>query len=234
MAERRKILITGATGGIGLALARRLAVRHDVLLTGRKATHPDLPAGAFYVEADQQNPVECATSIIAAFERLGWNHLDNAILNAGTGTASLDGLDTAQIIRNTLDVNLCATVSLARALFPFLQAAHGTLTCVGSVAHKGAALFPAYAASKAGLDAFARALRAEWQGRVCVQIVHPGPARTQMHAKAGFDPGKVQKFFIDPDTMADMLERAVAGQKSPVKLSFLRRASFSLWKGRLL
>jgi NAD(P)-dependent dehydrogenase (short-subunit alcohol dehydrogenase family) len=234
MAERRKILITGATDGIGLALAKRLAPKHDLILTGRKASHPDLSAGAIYVQADQADPIACSEIILAALQKAGWDNLDNAVLNAGTGFAAIDGLDTSEIIRTTLDVNLSANIALVHALFPLLEKAKGTLSFVGSVAHKGSPLFPAYAASKAGLDALARALRSEWQGRVTVQIIHPGPTDTGMQAKAGYDPGRLRRVFIKPDIMAEMMERAIASQKSPVTLSFARRATFSFWKGRSL
>lgn len=234
MVERRKILITGATDGIGLALAKRLAQNHDLILTGRKSTHPDLPAGAIYVPADQSNPLDCVDAVLTALQNAGWNSLDNAVLNAGTGFAAIDGLDTSEIIRTTLDVNLSANIALAHALFPRLEKANGTLSFVGSVAHKGSPLFPAYAASKAGLDALTRALRSEWQNRVSVQIIHPGPTDTAMQEKAGYDTGKLRRIFIKPDIMAAMLERAIASQKSPVTLSFARRATFGFWKGREL
>jgi NAD(P)-dependent dehydrogenase (short-subunit alcohol dehydrogenase family) len=234
MAERRKILITGATDGIGLALSKRLAPKHDLILTGRKASHPDLPAGAIYLQANQSDAVECAQTIFAALQKAGWDRLDNAVLNAGTGFAAIDGLDISETIRTTMDVNLAANIAIAHALFPLLEKLNGTLSFIGSVAHKGSPLFPAYAASKAGLDALARALRSEWQGRVTVQIIHPGPTDTGMQAKAGYDAGKMRRIFIKPDIMADMLERAIASQKSPVTLSFARRATFSFWKGREL
>jgi NAD(P)-dependent dehydrogenase (short-subunit alcohol dehydrogenase family) len=227
-------MITGATDGIGLALAKRLAPKHALILTGRRASHPDLPASAIYLQADQSDPTVCAQTILAALQKAGWNKLDNAVLNAGTGFAAIDGLDTSEIIRSTIDVNLSANIAIAHALFPLLQKSDGTLSFVGSVAHKGSPLFPAYAASKSGLDALARALRSEWQGRVNVQIIHPGPTDTGMQEKAGYDAGKLRHIFIKPDVMAKMLERAIASKKSPVTLSFARRATFSFWKGREL
>ena len=160
--------------------------------------------------------------------------LDNAVLNAGIGYAAANGVETAGQIRRTLAVNLTASILLARALHPWLAKAGGTLTFVGSVAHRGAALIPAYAGSKAGLHGLARALRSEWRGKVAVQAVHPGPTRTDMHDKAGYDPGRLRAVFLPTPAVAAMLEGAIAGRRSPVTVSHGRYlAGGALWSGRL-
>lgn len=238
MAEaRRRIVITGGTSGIGLELVRRLADRHDILVAGRRADTdalPVLPEGVRYVHAPLTDPEAATQAIAEAMLKAGWVKLDNLVLNAGTGFAVEGGIESAAQIRDTLAVNLTASVLLARALFPWLEKAGGTLTLVGSVAHKGQALFPAYAASKAGLHGLARALRAEWSGRVAVQIVHPGPTRTEMHAKAGHDPGRLRTIFIPAGSMAAMLEGAIVARRSPVTLSFGRYwTGRAAWSGKL-
>lgn len=223
--DRRKILITGATSGIGLALAQRLADRHDVLVAARKPAAQAsaiLPAGCAYVQADFAAPDQAAQTIANHLLKAGWTNLDNAVINAGVGFVTQNGTDTVDLIRQTLDTNLTASVLLARALHPWLAKRHGTLTLVGSVAHKGQGLFPAYAASKAGLHGFARALRSEWAGAVNVQIIHPGPTQTAMHQKAGFNPGKMGDYFLTADSVAAMMERAIASKRSPVTCSFAR------------
>jgi NAD(P)-dependent dehydrogenase (short-subunit alcohol dehydrogenase family) len=220
---RRRILITGATDGIGLALARRLADQHDLLLTGRRPMVEGLPSGVLYVRADQADPVAAATIVDAALSASGWHALDLAILNAGTGFAAKDGFDDPATIRLTLDVNLSSAVALSSMLFARLAAASGGLVLIGSTARRGSAAFPAYAASKAALHGFARALRAEWRGRVAVQMLHPGPTATAMHAKAGFDPGRMRAVFAGDMEMAAMIEDAIASGAAGADLSFLRR-----------
>ncbi|MEO0543648.1 MAG: SDR family oxidoreductase [Pseudomonadota bacterium] len=225
MAKRRKILITGATSGIGLALTQRLCGRHDVLAIGRRnevEAGALLPDGVVYIQADHSDPAGCAKAIAQGLLKLGWLKLDNAVLNAGVGTVVEDGTESVDLIRETLDTNLTAPVLIVRALYPWLSKANGTLTLVGSVAHKGQGMFPTYAASKAGLNGLARALRSEWRGSVTVQAVHPGPTKTEMHAKAGYDPGKVGALFIGADQMAGMLEGAIANGRSPQSLAFVR------------
>ncbi|MDF1606783.1 SDR family NAD(P)-dependent oxidoreductase [Hoeflea sp. YIM 152468] len=236
-ATRRRILITGGNTGLGLALAKKLSGRHQILLSGRKSQAEvagTLPPGAGYVVADHADPERSVQTLIAGIRDLGWDRLDNAVLNAGTGMMAHDGLDTVSAIRETLDVNLVATILQAQALFPLLAKARGTLTLIGSVAHKGSANVPAYAASKAGLHGFARALRSEWSGRVSVQVLHPGPSKTGMHAKAGYEPGRIRALFLDADDVAAMMASAIAARRSPVTISWIRYFNGGAFTGRKL
>ena len=199
-------LITGGTSGIGLALAHRLAGTHDLFLTGRSERN-GLPKDAGFIKADLSVPGEAANRIEAALRHAGVGALSKLVLNAGTGTYAAVGAEDAAMIHRTLDVNLVASVLLAHRLAPFLEAGGGRLVLIGSVAHKGSGNMPAYAASKAGLAGLARSLRAEWSGRIGVQIIHPGPTRTPMHEKAGYVPGRLERLFFSADAMADEITR---------------------------
>ncbi|MCI5078522.1 SDR family oxidoreductase [Oricola sp.] len=223
---RRKILVTGGTDGIGLELVRRLADRHDVIATGRRPrgqVAASLPEDVIYLQADQSAPEEAAQAIVRGLLEHNQSRLDHAILNAGTGYAVAPQTETAEAIRRTLDVNVVSAIALAHALFPFLERAEGQLTFIGSVAaRRGSSRFSSYAASKAALDGLARALGAEWRGTVRVQVLHPGPTRTAIHAKAGLELGWIERFFLPPETMAAMLETAIQRGRSPETLSLRR------------
>ena len=237
MAARRKILVTGATDGIGLALVQRLAPRHDVMAAGRrspKEARALLPENVVYAQADQTGPEAAAQAVARALLQNNWARLDFAVLNAGTGHATAPQVETSEAIRSTLDVNLSGTIFLAHTLLPWLEKSRGQLTFVGSVARKGAPDFASYAASKAGLHGVARALREEWRGRVRVQILHPGATMTGMHEKAGFDPGWMRQWFIRPNDMAAMMEAAIRAGGSPRTLSFLQYLAGASVLGRTI
>ena len=208
------MLVTGGTDGIGRELVRLLAARGDrVIATGRREG-PD-PALATWVHADQSEPERAAKTIAAACE----GGIDVAILCAGTGTVASEGVEGSETIRRTLRVNLTATILIAHALAPMLLERGGTLALVGSVARGGAAMLPSYSASKAGLHGFARALGEEWRGRASVVMLHPGPTRTDMQAKAGMDVGRTARLFVPAPLMArTLLARvdAAQGRRAPM------------------
>ncbi|RFC65345.1 SDR family NAD(P)-dependent oxidoreductase [Fulvimarina endophytica] len=208
--ERPVALVTGASAGLGLALARRWSGRYQLVLTGRRDALEDrLADDAIYVPADLTRPQTAVATLLQALGEAGIDRLHRVVLNAGTGRHGDPFAEDAGDIRRTLAVNLAAPVSLAHALFSRLDACGGRLVLIGSVAHGGSALLASYAASKAGLDAFGRALREEWRGRVPVSMIHPGPIATEMHAKAGFDPKGMRRFFASPERMAAMVEAAI-------------------------
>lgn len=214
----KTILITGGHSGLGAALARHYSGSARLLLTGSRPG-ADIPA-------DQREPEDAAQSISDAVKQAG-GRLDLAILNAGTGYFRAPSDENAALIRQTLDVNLAAPILIAQALLPFLEAAGGALALIGSTAKSGPAGLASYAASKAGLDGFARALAAEWQGRVDVLMLHPGPVATGMQARAGLDVKDRDRLFARPETMAALIARAISAKRRRADLSFAARA----WSG---
>jgi short-subunit dehydrogenase len=204
------VLITGATGGIGTALARSLlAAGARVLLTGRRhaplaalaATEARGVVGA--VVADVTRTADRA-ALVAAAALHGVNVLVN---NAGVSCfGPLETLDEDRIAV-ALHTNLVAPILLTRALLPQLRSQRAARVLnVGSVLGRlGLPGYSVYSAAKFGLRGFSEALRRELAGTpVFVQYLGPRTTHT------GFNDARVEAYNRATSARADTAER-VAG-----------------------
>lgn len=198
--QPRSYFVTGASSGIGFEIVRLLHARGDIVIaTGRrKAT--DLPGGfpdIRYHDADF-NDVAARIQLIEALPA----QLDRAILCAGRGHYRRLSAENSADISEVVEVNLAATIHLAHGLYRPLLISTGRIAILGSVARKGAASMPVYAATKAALDGFARSLALEWQGRIVVKALHPGPTATGMSVRAGRPADFVDRLMLSPRAVA--------------------------------
>jgi NADP-dependent 3-hydroxy acid dehydrogenase YdfG len=210
-ATRPLALVTGASRGIGAAVAEALAPTHDLLLGGRdadalKAVAADLP-GAREWPVDLTDPDALAEAVA------GIDRLDVLVHCAGIGPLGTISDSPAEQWRRTFEINVVAVAELTRLLLPALRAARGRVVCINSGA--GFAARPgwgSYAASKFALRAFADVLRAEEAGhgvRVC--SIHPGRTDTDMqravvaHEGREYDRGR----FLRPESVAGAVLLAV-------------------------
>ena len=220
----KKVIITGATDGIGLRLAWLFSQQDcQLLLTGRKNKNElpyPLPEFACYIKADQSDS-QCAAIIKKQVIKMGWSHIDNLVLNAATGFATNAANESRDKIITTMRVNMEAPIVLVHQLANFLISTNtprSTITFIGSTAKKGAAGFASYAASKAGISGFVRALASEWCDLADVQILHPAPTNTQMQEKAGLQVGAMRKYFVDPDYSARRILQLISTAKPQAKI----------------
>jgi short-subunit dehydrogenase len=172
-----RILLTGASGGIGQAIARALHARGaELMLSGRRADALEGLATALGSRAEAL-PADLASTegVRALAERTG--PVDVLVANAALpGSGWLDSFSPEEIDA-TIDVNLRAPVQLARALAPgMVERGSGHLVFVSSMSGKVAAAGGSvYSATKFGMRGFASALRDELHGRgVGVTTVFPG------------------------------------------------------------
>ena len=208
------VLITGATSGIGLELARLYATRGArLILVGRRpiaSLSDPLFTPQTYCQADLAQP-DCTRQVTTFLAQAQITRLDRLIHNAGTGYYGDFARQTAASLDELLTVNLLTPIRLTHVLQSYLAAAQGQVVFVSSVA---AAMptpeYAAYGASKAALEGFAHSLRVEWQGRIRVQIVRPGATRTAMHAKLGISRETMDwEKFPPADKVAAQIIRAI-------------------------
>ena len=173
-------LVTGASRGIGAAVARALAPRHDLLLGGRDTVA--LNALAAELPRSRPWPVELTDEVAVAEAVGGIERLDVLVHSAGIGLLGTVADTSAATWRRQFEINVVAVAELTRLLLPALRAARGRVVVLNSGA--GLSALPgwaSYAASKHALRAFADALRAEEAGHgVRVTSIHPGRVDTEM------------------------------------------------------
>lgn len=210
----RAVLITGATDGLGLALAQHYAGEGmRLVLVGRRSL-AELDGSFFtadsYCQADLALP-DAAVQVDHFLQTQGINGLDLVIQNAGIGYIGAIADQPAQNIRQLVAVNFEAVTALTHRLLPRLRAVHGKIVFISSVASALATPdYAVYTATKAALDGFARNLRIEVGDRIQVQVIHPGAAQTGMHRKAGADPKRMRwERFPPAGTVAAQIVRAI-------------------------
>jgi short-subunit dehydrogenase len=188
-----RVLLTGATGGLGRAIAAALAARGArPSLSGRKAEA--LEALAAELPGDGHTALPCDLGQPGAAERLAdeAGEVDVLVANAGLpGSGRLPDFTSEQLVK-ALRVNLESPILLARALEPqMLERGCGHMVFVSSLSGKSATpLTSVYNATKFGLRGFALGLRADLDPRgIGVSIVSPGTIREAgMYADSGADP----------------------------------------------
>jgi short-subunit dehydrogenase len=200
-------VITGATGGIGTALA--LALKdHDLILTGRNPEKLEALCSGIPNSKPLILELQKPESFAAALE--GFLRIDNLIHNAGVGELGTVEDTSLDVWREILDMNLLACVELTRVCLNRLRETGGQVLFVNSGAGLTAnAGWGAYAASKFALRAFADALTAEeTPNGIRVMTVYPGRTATKMQEKVrsqenlAYEPEK----YIQPETLAGTIK----------------------------
>lgn len=199
--EGRIALITGASRGIGAAVAARFAAEGATLILAARTVGGLEETDDAVRKASGQGATLVPMNITdgAAVDQLGgalhqkFGKLDILVSNAGTlGELSPVGHIEPSTWDDVVAVNLTSNFRLIRSLDPLLRLSDaGRAIFVSSGAARGPAFWGAYAATKAGLNALATCYANEMKNStIRVNIVEPGAQRTKMRAKAfpGEDP----------------------------------------------
>jgi NAD(P)-dependent dehydrogenase (short-subunit alcohol dehydrogenase family) len=210
----RIALVTGASRGIGAALALELAAAgaHVIAVArtvgGLEELDDKITAGggtATLVPLDMKDADGIARLALALHERYG--RLDVLVGNAGVlGTLSPLGHVEPKDFDNLFTVNVTANWQFIRTMDPLLKASQAgrAVFITSGLAWRGLAYTGVYAATKAALDALVRTYAAEnVTTRVKVNSFNPGPTRTKMYA--GGWPGVDQNTLTPPEAIAQAI-----------------------------
>ncbi|WP_345410322.1 SDR family NAD(P)-dependent oxidoreductase [Actinomycetospora chlora] len=201
-----RALVTGASSGIGAALARELATRgHPLVLVARRGDALERLA------AELPTPTDVVVADLATEE--GLRTVEDLITdtadpvrllvnNAATGAFARLTEQDAATLDATVHVNVLAPLRLSRAALRRMDG-RGGIMMISSPVAVGTVGLTAYAASKAFLDALGRGLVAEAPAGVRITTVAPGYTRTEFHDRLGEDvSGIPDRWWLTPEDVA--------------------------------
>jgi NADP-dependent 3-hydroxy acid dehydrogenase YdfG len=207
--DRPLALVTGASRGIGGAVAVALATSHDVLLGGRDLDA--LSGQARTLPGARPWPVELTDPDALAAATSGIDRLDVLVHSAGVVELGALAETPAATWRRTLELNVVAVAELTRLLLPALRAAGGHVVLINSGSGRQANPgWGSYAASKFALRAYADVLRQE-EPALRVTSVYPGRTATDMQRGvresegAAYEPDR----YLRPESVAAAVLTAV-------------------------
>lgn len=228
------VWVTGASAGIGAALARAfaadgarlvLSARRLPQLEETRAACESLGAAAVLVlplDLEDTTRHDAAVArVLALFGRV-----DLLVNNAGLSQRSLAADTALAVDRRLIAANYIGTVSLTKAVLPVMRAQRGGHIAVVTslVGHIGTPMRSSYAASKHALHGFFDSLRGEvWRDGICITLVCPGFVRTDVSINALSADGsphavmdRGQANGMDPDRCAAKVLRGLRNRKAEV------------------
>src|SRR5947209_14370309 len=211
------VVVTGASSGIGRALALRAArAGYDVVAIGRNAAALDAvaqrvrdePGRMITAVFDVSDPANALAIVDLAREKFG--RIDVLVNNAGQVAVGALSQQSDDALRAQFGTHVIGPVALVREALPLLRESHGIVFMLGSgVARVPVGGLGAYAPSKAATRSATRILRRELEPQgVAVTYVDPGVVDTAFMSRAGM-PGAPARILATPETVARKILVAV-------------------------
>jgi NAD(P)-dependent dehydrogenase (short-subunit alcohol dehydrogenase family) len=224
----RTALVTGGSGGIGKACAAKLSeLGYNVVISARRVDPLRAAAaeiGARYIAADASDASD-ASGFAQAISSL--ETIDLVVHAAGTLGGTYARKQTFAQWKAIISANLDSCFVVTAAVLPKMRAGSRLVFISSSAAHEPMMARTAYSASKAGMNAFARALALEVdRDGIAVHIVTPGPVETEMLQDVPFEMQAIQVADV-AETVAwlDTVDPAV--DLPEIRLNAVRRGPFA-------
>ena len=221
----RTALVTGGSGGIGKACAAKLCeLGYDVVISARRVEPLRAAAeelGARYIVADASDP-DGFTDALRPLEAI-----DLVVHAAGTLGGTYARKQTFEQWRTIMSANLDSCFVVTSAALPKMRAGSRLIFISSSAAHEPMMARTAYSASKAGMNAFARALATEVdRDGIAVHIVTPGPVETEMLQDVPFEMNAIAAADVaDAVAWLDTVDPSV--DLPEIRLHAVRRGPFA-------
>tara|TARA_B110000444_G_scaffold261176_1_gene311614 strand:- start:1243 stop:1968 length:726 start_codon:yes stop_codon:yes gene_type:complete len=234
LSDKKLIVITGASSGIGLALAKALleegyavlGIANDFEKSGLK--HPDFSGRSINL-ADLDALEEALSSLLTEIDR----PIKALINNAGIGRMGFLEQLSVKDIRLVLDTNLSSQIIVTKAFLPLLKKqGEGDIVFMGSeAALRGARQGSIYCASKFAVRGFSQALRDECgKSGVKVTLINPGAVRTPFFEKLQFEPERAPENAIEPEDIARAVLMVLAARSGTVFDEITLSPRNQVWK----
>jgi len=216
---KRTILVTGASSGIGRAVAEKLLQQgHFVIATSRDCSHFKTRHKNFsYIEIDFSQLASIEAKIKALEKQ--YPALDTIVFSAGFGQFGAIEQFSNQQIEQLMAVNFTSQAIITSILISgFKRKDHSNLIYIGSeAALKGSRKGTIYCASKFALRGFTQALREECgASSVRVSLINPGMVKTSFFDKLTFQPGENESHALLPEDIAETVNYILNSNKHSV------------------
>jgi short-subunit dehydrogenase len=244
--ENKVVVITGASSGIGRALAISfLGQGAKVALCARnldklqEAFHAFDNNNLLLVAADVSKESDCENFVDRVSQK--WGHIDALINNAGISMRALFEDVELDVLRNLMEINFWGTVYMSKYVLPHILKTKGIITGVSSIAgYRGLPARTGYSASKFAMQGFLESLRTELlHTGVQVMWVCPGFTASNIRNTALSASGEAQKEtpleenkLMSAEECADRIMKAMAKRKRTVVMTM--QGKLAVWLNKLV